>query len=231
MASAVESGSFAVLLGKQGLKYSGVNENVTVTVGGSSMPIPPVTLQIAKAGGEFEFPVVPGSEPQDFGMLLDLSGVEINETLWSIFDPSGAIPRDPASLVLDLSGTGVLSNDITDPEVVEELEMTPPGELSSININQLLLSLAGAELTGTGQFTFSNATDVPMPAGVATLALTGGNALLDTLVGMGLIPEEQAMGARMMLGLFARPVGDDQLVSEIEVTEDGQVLANGQLIR
>ena len=148
-----------------------------------------------------------------------------------MFDPGGAIPRDPASLVLDLSGTGVLTADFTDPEVAEELEETPPGELTSISINQLLLSLAGAELTGDGKFTFSNEGDVPMPAGMATVALKGGNALLDTLVGMGLIPQEQAMGARMMLGLFARPVGDDQLVSEIEVTEDGQILANGQRIR
>ena len=62
--------------------------------------------------------------------------------------------------------------------------------------------------------------------------LTGGNGLLDTLVGLGLLPEEQAMGARMMLGLFARPGdGPDTLVSTIEVKEDGSVLANGQRVR
>ena len=49
---------------------------------------------------------------------------------------------------------------------------------------------------------------------------------------MGLVPEEQAMGARMMMGLFARPGdGEDTLVSTIEVQEDGSVLANGQRIR
>jgi hypothetical protein len=36
----------------------------------------------------------------------------------------------------------------------------------------------------------------------------------------------------MMMGLFARPgPGEDELVSKIEVTEDGQVLANGQRIK
>ena len=46
---------------------------------------------------------------------------------------------------------------------------------------------------------------MPRPEGALDLELTGGNTLLDTLVAMGLLPEEQAMGARMMLGLFARP--------------------------
>ncbi|MGI9393360.1 MAG: DUF2125 domain-containing protein, partial [Boseongicola sp.] len=69
-------------------------------------------------------------------------------------------------------------------------------------------------------------------AGVANLMLVGGNGLLDKLVGMGLLPDEQAMGARMMMGLFARPGdGPDTLVSTIEVNEDGSVLANGQRIK
>jgi len=62
--------------------------------------------------------------------------------------------------------------------------------------------------------------------------LSGGNGLLDKLVGMGLVQEEQAMGARMMIGLFARPGGgEDTLQSTIELKEDGSVLANGQRIR
>jgi len=62
--------------------------------------------------------------------------------------------------------------------------------------------------------------------------LTGGNTLLDTLVDMGLVPSEQAMGARMMLGVVARPGdGEDTLVSEIEVNEEGQIFANGQRIK
>ena len=49
---------------------------------------------------------------------------------------------------------------------------------------------------------------------------------------MGLIPEDQAVGARLMLGLFARPGdGPDTLVSTIEMKEDGSILANGQRIR
>lgn len=107
-----------------------------------------------------------------------------------------------------------------------------PGQLNAVNVNEIKFSVAGAELTGDGDFSFNNDGPIPVPAGVINLMLTGGNGLMDTLVAMGLLPEEQAMGARMMMGLFARPGdGEDTLVSTIEVNEDGSVLANGQRIK
>ena len=133
--------------------------------------------------------------------------------------------------IIDIAGSGVLAEDVFDPEVMEELA-APPGQLNALKVNELKLTIAGAELTGDGEFAFNNQFGIPMPSGVANLMLVGGNGLLDTLVGMGLVPEEQAMGARMMMGLFARPGdGEDTLVSTIEVKEEGSILANGQRIQ
>jgi hypothetical protein len=124
-----------------------------------------------------------------------------------------------------------MEEDIFAPEFAEEMTEAP-GQINSLDINKVLLTLAGAELSGEGAFTFNNSGPVPMPAGTMNMMLTGANGLLDTLVNMGLVPEEQAMGARMMMGLFAKPGnGPDTLVSEIEVQENGAVLANGQRIR
>ena len=52
------------------------------------------------------------------------------------------------------------------------------------------------------------------------------------LVSLGVIGQEDAMGAMMMMSMFARP-GDeeDTLTSTLEVREDGAVLANGQRIQ
>ncbi|MGB5067092.1 MAG: DUF2125 domain-containing protein, partial [Albidovulum sp.] len=61
--------------------------------------------------------------------------------------------------------------------------------------------------------------------------LIGGNGLIDKLVGMGLVPEDQAKGVRLMMGLFAVKTGDDTLTSKIEFKEDGGVYANGQRIQ
>ena len=228
----IGSGEIDFSLDKSGLAYGGINKDLAVTFGGSMIPFPPMTLTMAESGGRFAMPIVPSAEDtQDFAMSFSMVDLVLDPFLWSMFDPGEALPRDPATIVLDLDGQGMLTEDIFDPEVAENL-MGAPGQLNAVTLNELRLSIAGAELTGDGDFTFNNEGPVPMPAGVVNMMLTGGNGLLDTLVGMGLIPDEQAMGARMMMGLFARPgEGADTLVSTIEVQEDGSVLANGQRIR
>ncbi|MCP4621051.1 MAG: DUF2125 domain-containing protein, partial [Bradyrhizobium sp.] len=111
-----------------------------------------------------------------------------------------------------------------------------PGELRGLTLNELLLSVAGAELTGSGDFTFDN-TDLesfdgmPAPEGEANLKLVGANNLIDKLVGMGLLSDDDAMGARMMMGMFAVSAGDDVVTSKIEVNDEGHVLANGQRLK
>ena len=103
-------------------------------------------------------------------------------------------------------------------------------------INDLTVKIAGAEVMGTGAFTFDN-TDMttipgmPRPEGSLELNINGVNGLLDKLVGMGLIPEDQAMMPRMMMGMFATVVGEDQLTSKIEIDAAGGIFANGQQIQ
>ena len=178
--------------------------------------------------------MVASEKPQEFGLSMALDGVELSEAAWSVVDPAGVLPRDPATLALDISGTGRLDVDVIDSAAMEVAAQgdTPPGELRSVSLDRLQLALVGAELTGTGAFTFDNAAMPPAPEGKIDLKLTGANALIDKLVKMGLIPEDQAMGARMMIGMFAKPgAGEDVLTSTIEVRKDGSVLANGMQIK
>jgi hypothetical protein len=69
---------------------------------------------------------------------------------------------------------------------------------------------------------------MPMPLGEANVTVTGANALIDGLIATGLLAEEDAMGARMMMGMFMVPSGDDTLTSKIEAKEGMQILVNGQ---
>lgn len=231
IAAAIASGQFEFAMGRSGLDYTTVSNDMTVSVGGDFMPLPPLTFKMAESGLRLAMPVVPSEEEQDFGLRLNFAGLEVDPAIWGMIDPVGQIPRDPATLVLDLDGAVVMLEDVFDPAFAEEMTVAP-GQINALNINEILLTLAGAELTGDGAFTFNNEGFMPMPTGVVNLMLTGSNGLLDTLVNMGLVPEEQAMGARMMMGLFAQPgEGEDTFVSTIEVQEDGSVLANGQRIR
>ena len=72
-----------------------------------------------------------------------------------------------------------------------------------------------------------------MPFGTVEGSFTGVNGLLDKLVSMGLLPQEQVMGARMMIAMFARPAEDnpEQLNTTLELREDGSIFANGQQVK
>jgi len=227
-----ESGTYDVAVGADGLDYGYAGQGFQVGLTSDEIPLPDLSLRAEEIGSRLAMPVGVSEEPQDMGLALRFIGLTMSEQIWSMFDPSGVLPRDPATLVIDVAGKANWLIDIFDPAIANEPMDSAPGELHELSVNELRLSLAGAELTGSGDFEMNNEAPVPQPSGTLNLRLVGGNALIDKLVQMGLLPEDQAMGARMMLGLFARPGdGDDTLVSEITVQEDGAVLANGQRIR
>jgi hypothetical protein len=229
---AYQSGAYDVAIDNTGLDYGYSGKGFTLGFSGDSVPFPDLTMAAEEIGSRLAMPVGVSEEPQDAGLAIRLLGVTISDTIWGMFDPAGVLPRDPATLIIDVAGKANWLVDVFDPAIANQPMDTAPGQLHSLAVKELLLRLAGAELTGSGDFTVNNDAPMPMPAGTLNLKLTGGNGLLDKLVQMGLIPEDQAMGARMMLGLFARPGdGEDTLVSEITVQEDGAVLANGQRIR
>jgi len=232
MSGKADRGSYDVAVGADGLTYGGASEGVALTVSGSEIPFPEVEFTIAETGGRIQMPMTVSEEPKDMGLSIRLVGLTISEAIWSMFDPAGAIPRDPATLIVDLSGQGSWLVNVFDPAVAEQGIEEVPGQVQEIDVNEILLSVAGAELTGSGEFDINNEGPAPQPVGTLNLQLVGANALIDKLVQMGLVPEDQAMGARMMLGLFARPgAGEDTLVSEIAIQPDGSILANGQRIR
>ncbi|MEM6342196.1 MAG: DUF2125 domain-containing protein, partial [Pseudomonadota bacterium] len=233
-----DGGSYDVTLGQGGLSYAIGVTGMTLFAQGADIPVP-VEIAFGEAGFNVTMPLAQSEEEQDFALGLKLGDFTVSDLLWGMFDPTGQLPRDPATLALDLSGKARVFLDLLDPEqmVVVETDGKMPGELNSLSLNEMRLRLAGAELTGKGAFVFDNENlstfgGMPAPEGAVDLSLVGGNGLLDKLIGMGLVPEDQAMGVRMMMGLFAVPgEGADTLNSKIEVTPDGQVLANGQRLR
>lgn len=201
----------------------------------SQMPLP-ISFEMAETAFRLVMPLSKSDTPQGVELALKLSEFKMADMLWGLFDPTGQLPRDPATIELDLSGDVTLTHDLMDEKAMAQLGDTPPGEIHAANVNTLTVSAAGAELTGNGAFTFDNSDlssfdGMPRPQGVLNLMLVGGNGLLDKLVAMGFVPEDQAMGARMMMGLFAVPAGDDTLTSVIEVNDQGHILANGQRIK
>ncbi|KNG93594.1 DUF2125 domain-containing protein [Pseudaestuariivita atlantica] len=209
----------------------------TVALQGTDLPFP-VEFAMEETRFEIGVPLAKSDEEQGFGLGVTFGKFTMGDLLWSIFDPAGQLPRDPATIDLDLVGGVKLLVDLFDEDAMQAVERGEmlPGELQSLTLQNLLIEAVGAKLTGSGDFTFDN-TDmqtydgIPKPIGAVDLQLAGANALIDTLINMGLLPQEQAMGARMMMSMFAVPAGDDVLKSRIEMNEQGQILANGQRIR
>ena len=235
VAATLGPGTLDFALADGGMLYDVRSTRGQIGISGSALPLPRIDLALDDSAFSFRMPMVRSAAPSDFGLLTRIAGLTISDGIWAMFDPSGQLPRDPATLVIDLSGKVRLLSDLTNPAVAQSSEA--PAELHELNVKGLKLSLAGAELTGNGAFVFDNSDKVtfdgmPRPTGRIGLRLDGGNTLLDRLVAMGLVPADQAMGMRMMLGMFARPTGEgDTLSSQIEVTPDGRVVANGQRLR
>ncbi len=206
---------------------------------GGGVPFP---VEYAAGGYGFNLKLPFGKSDADasdpFGMLLRLDDFTMSDLLWSLFDPGAQLPRDAASILIDVSGLANILVDVTDQADLDQVGQGKkmPAEVTTLAVNSLVLDAVGAKLTGNADFDIDNSDletydGIPKPIGEANLTLTGANKLIDTLVNMGLVPQEQAMGARMMMSMFAQPAGDDALSSRIELNEQGHILANGQRIR
>ncbi len=221
-------------MAQDGLRYGVSARDMTMNMTSSEIPFP-VAMSLAEMGLNLTLPVSSSEERQEFGLSLALRELSVPEQMWAMVDPGGQLPHDAATVRVDLGGSVTLEQDVMDAEKMEDLDQ-PPGKLHDARINALQVSVAGAELTGDGAFTFDNSDletfdGMPRPEGKVSLRLEGAHTLLDKLTAMGLIPEDQVTGMRMMLGLFSTPAGDDVLTSDIEVTADGKVLANGERLR
>lgn len=228
-------GGFNVAMDKTRLDYGTSLNGGKFTLSGPEIPFPQLELAFAESGFNVVMPVTKSDTPQDFTFLTKLVDFTVSEEVWGLFDPAGSLSREPASVIVDLKGTGFWTQDIMDPEVQMD-GMEPPGQLNSLDLTQVLAKAAGAEVSAAGGLTFDN-TDlatfggVPRPDGKITINIKGVNQLVDNLIALGILTDDDAMGFRMGLGMFARPgAGPDELVSEIEFKEGG-LFANGMQLQ
>lgn len=232
------AGSLSVSANSKSLTYGLSQQGTAITIQSPDLPFP-VEMNMRATEAGLTVPLMEGADPQDFALRVNLADFSISDVIWSMFDPGSVLPRDPATLLLDLTGKATVLANFLDPEVAADLENSGamPAELNALDVKGLHVKLAGAELTGMGGFTFDNADlqsfgGMPRPTGALDLSLTGANTLIDRLQQLGFIGQEEAGGARMMMGLLAVPGdGPDSLKSRIEVNEQGHILANGQRIQ
>lgn len=238
----LKTGSAASTLGiamdAEGIRYDVAAEQVQIGAEIAGLPFP-LFAEMANTGISMRAPLLKSDDPQDFSLAFNATDFSMSDIIWAFFDPSNQLPRDPATVALDMSGKAKVLADSLDQKTMESLAESgsSPAELTALRIDKLTIDAVGAKLDATGDVTFDNSDKTtmpgfPKPVGDININLAGANSLLDKLVTMGMLPAEQVMGARMMMGVFAVP-GDapDTLKSNIEFNDEGQILANGQRIK
>lgn len=227
------AGTAALQLSAQGLGYKGevADSKAEMTVSSLSFP---VSYAADRTGFDLLIPVSKADAAQPFRFAYALEGLTFADEIWNQFDPENRLPRDPASLTVDLSGDAMVTENLFDPMTAQDDGATPPEAPfapKTLAVNKVALDAAGARADITGALDFGDNPNEPVGKLNGTFA--GVNGLMDKLVAMGLVPQEQAMGLRMMLAMFAKPVegNPDQLTSEIEFREGGSIFANGQQVR
>lgn len=227
-----QPGTTRIAGGRDGLRLETSAPGLKMEMTPAGMP-EAIPASMDKIAMTLAMPVV-APDGGEYQLALRLSNLVVGEAAWAMFDPTAALPREPADLALDLGGQAKL--DLPAMMRAGEIGVQPPApEPLTLDIRELGLKLAGAALSGQGAFTFDNAMlamgGPPMPIGKANLRLEGGNRLIDGLIAVGLLAEQDAMGARMMLAMFGKPEGEDILTSEIEAREGGSIFVNGQQIQ
>ncbi len=226
-----QPGNATFTMDKMGGAAVATGGGTVVDVTSPSFPFPALHIEIAGIDMDFRMPLT-GTEVVPFRYMIKLDGLTVNEEAWAVVDPDKVLPRDPATIALDVKGMAAMDLGAVIDSGDSGGTPDPLPSIETLDIADLKLAVAGALMTGTGAFTFDNSTGVPVPRGAADVSLTGGNALIDGLVAIGVVPEDQAASARMMMSMFMAPGdGADMMVSKLEARDDGGIYVNGQRVQ
>ncbi len=232
--SSSNGGSLNFSFDKDRIAYGLRSKGVQMKVSGSAIPFPELAATYDEAALNLLLPLAQSDEAKDFALETRLQGLTVSDLLWGMIDPAASLPRDPATLVVSLSGKAKVLVDLLSESQETLMGEAPPFAVEALNIDALQLTVAGAEFKGDGALAFDNMQPpvlggmAPMPTGKLNLSLTGANTLLGKLQALGLVDPQITMTFGMMAGMLAKPgPTPDSLISEVEIKEGGQILSNG----
>ncbi|MCP6600348.1 hypothetical protein NL513_28615, partial [Klebsiella pneumoniae] len=84
----------------------------------SDLPAP-VGYTLTEASFDMQFPVLKAAEPAPFKFAYSIGGLTLADSVWDLFDSARVLPRDPASLDVDLTGLVRVTMDLFDPALME----------------------------------------------------------------------------------------------------------------
>ena len=104
-----------------GLKYQGSSDASSVQFTSPQVPVP-VSYALEGSTFDLQMPIMKSDQPAPFKFAYSLSGLTIADGLWDLFDSAKVLPRDPASLDVDVTGLAKVTMDLFDPASMKAME-------------------------------------------------------------------------------------------------------------
>ncbi|WP_134724801.1 DUF2125 domain-containing protein [Paracoccus luteus] len=101
-------------LSPAGIKYQASGDQLTSNMTSSDLPFP-ISYALDSTSADIQFPVMRSDTPAPFKFAYSLGGLTLDDAIWGMFDPNGTLPRDPASLDIDITGLVRIAADLFDP--------------------------------------------------------------------------------------------------------------------
>ncbi|MDZ4136068.1 MAG: hypothetical protein U1D06_10835, partial [Paracoccaceae bacterium] len=149
--SIAAGGSLNFALDRLRAAYGVGAKGVTMRFAGSGLPIPEVSFGYDELAFNILTPISKTNTPQDFALTTKIVGLNVSDLLWMLIDANGQLPHDPATLVIEARGKAQLNVDLAAGEDVLGAEV--PADLHALDLTALQLTVAGAELKGSGGLT------------------------------------------------------------------------------
>ena len=138
IAGSFGGGDLAITMDASKFHYASGSKATSVTVISPEIPIPDLTVGFGELAFDLLMPVAKSDTPAPFAFLTKIIDLKVSDAVWGLVDPTGGLPHDPATLILDTKGTATMTKDImADAASVESGSNQPPGLLNSLDLNQL----------------------------------------------------------------------------------------------
>ena len=110
-----------------GLSYQGGSDASSFEMTASDLPFP-FSYSVANTTFDLQMPVMKSDTPVPFKFAYSLGGLTIADGVWDLFDGAKVLPRDPASVDIDVTGLAKVTMDLFDPANMKAMEEAADGQ-------------------------------------------------------------------------------------------------------
>lgn len=215
----------ARMAAKDGIVSSG-GQATDLVYNVSAMGMPPMKVSIDLVDSLMAMPLDNVNAVKPAQIKMALTGLDLDPMIWSMIDPKGVLPKDKANLEIDVSGEAKWAQKIAEIDTTS-LATGMPVQFENAKITAFNLNALGATVEASGAFDIDSNKFPPSASGQADIAIKGADALMTKLTEAGILPAQNAMMAKGMMGVFFQSRGLDELFSQIVIGPDGSISANG----